>query len=344
MVLNIVAKPTRIIVKDQSYVGSARREAREFAQSMGLQESPVERLSIVVSEIASNLAKHTSRGGEIILDDASEPDNKSVRILSIDNGPGIADIDLAMLDGVSQSKTLGAGLGAIKRQSDRFEISSKLGQGTVIAAWICNSAPNGRTNKSGRERIGSVCIPHPKEKLCGDGVAFAFHDQLSSILIVDALGHGPEAHQASEIAIEAFHESPFESAQEIVQRIHRKMSGSRGAALALAQIFHDRGKLSFVGVGNIVSHILERYLERGCTSIQGIVGSQLGTLKQFDYEWNNKSTLLMHSDGIKSSARIDCSSSKSLSILAAETYRDFSRANDDASVVVIKEVVKDVLE
>lgn len=337
MVLNSLSKIMRILVKDQSYVGTARRSVREFAERTGIHSEPLEKLSILVSEIATNLAKHASDGGEIITEDASEGSHKAVRIISVDRGPGIADIDKSMLDGVSTSSTLGGGLGAIKRLSDQFEISSASGSGTCIVAEIHQDTP--RKSKLGKHRIdfGSLSVPHPKEMLCGDVVSVAFSDKQSSILLVDALGHGPAAYEASQVASEEFQLFPFDPAQEIVQRIHRKLNGTRGAALALAQIDFDTRKVIYVGVGNIVSRILLPYLDRGCASIQGIVGSQMGSLKEYVHDWDAKSVLLMHSDGIKSSAKINIRSNSSAVLLAAETYRDYSRQNDDATVVVVKD-------
>ena len=55
-----------------------------------------------------------------------------------DQGPGIVDLETAMRDGYSTSKSLGMGLPGAKRLMDQFEISSAIGEGTTITMtkWI----------------------------------------------------------------------------------------------------------------------------------------------------------------------------------------------------------------
>jgi serine/threonine-protein kinase RsbT len=56
-------------------------------------------------------------------------------IRSVDNGPGIADLQKAMEDGFSTVGGLGSGLPAVRRLMDGFEITSTLGKSTNIWAW-----------------------------------------------------------------------------------------------------------------------------------------------------------------------------------------------------------------
>jgi serine/threonine-protein kinase RsbT len=60
-----------------------------------------------------------------------------VRVVFEDQGPGIADIDRALQNGVTTGGGLGLGLGGAKRLSNEFEITSAPGQGTriVITRW-----------------------------------------------------------------------------------------------------------------------------------------------------------------------------------------------------------------
>ncbi len=52
----------------------------------------------------------------------------------MDEGPGIADIEHALEDGVSTGGGLGSGLAAVRRMMDELEIRSELGLGTRIEA------------------------------------------------------------------------------------------------------------------------------------------------------------------------------------------------------------------
>lgn len=75
-------------------------------------------------------------GGKAILEITPE----SVDMTLIDQGPGIADIDLAMQEGYStapdQVRTLGFGAGMglpnMKKYTDEMEIQSEVGKGTKV--------------------------------------------------------------------------------------------------------------------------------------------------------------------------------------------------------------------
>ncbi len=343
MVLISNTQSIRIPVLDQSYIGAARRAVRDFALSFEFSETTIDRINILASEIASNLAKHAENGGEILVCDGSNDNGRALRLFSVDRGPGICDLDNALRDGVSSKNTLGAGLGAIKRLSDSFEISSTPGQGTVIVCTINQKNSQDARNldqcrAKDRIKLGYISVAHPSEsEYCGDAVSLAISDELSSILVVDGLGHGPGAAEVSRKAVDCFRNFPFSDPKKLVSQIHQALANSRGAALALVQIDHLNDKLSFVGVGNISGKILSRYTSKGCASVQGVVGSQIASLMENRFDWCPNSVLLMYSDGIKSAAHLDCGARKSANLLAAEIYRDYSRMNDDATVVVVKD-------
>jgi serine/threonine-protein kinase RsbT len=51
----------------------------------------------------------------------------------VDNGPGIADLDMALRDGYTTGGGLGLGLGGSRRLVDEFEIDSRPGEGTAVS-------------------------------------------------------------------------------------------------------------------------------------------------------------------------------------------------------------------
>ena len=56
-----------------------------------------------------------------------------------DNGPGIADIELALKDGYSSGKGMGLGLGGARRLCNEFSIESAPGQGTRVTLRVGSS-------------------------------------------------------------------------------------------------------------------------------------------------------------------------------------------------------------
>ena len=113
-----------------------RQVVRE--QSIGLGFSLVDQTKIVTA--ASELGRNTiiyGGGGEVEVLPVTEGLRRGLRLVFRDQGPGIADIALAMKDGYTSGGGLGLGLGGAKRLSNEFTIDSKPGQGTriTITRW-----------------------------------------------------------------------------------------------------------------------------------------------------------------------------------------------------------------
>lgn len=114
----------------------ARQTARKLATECGMRLIDLTKLVTAVSELARNTMVYGG-GGDMdwqILDD----DHKvGLRLTFRDEGPGIADIKLAMTDGWTSGSGLGLGLTGAKRLVDEFELDTEPGKGTriTITRW-----------------------------------------------------------------------------------------------------------------------------------------------------------------------------------------------------------------
>lgn len=118
------------------YVAMSR--ARELATAVGFGATDRTRIEIVVLELTRNLLAHAG-GGTLSLSRLDDPTHgPGLAVEAHDTGPGIADIELALQDGYSTAKTLGAGLPGVRRLMDEFSITSTLGVGTHVRAvkWL----------------------------------------------------------------------------------------------------------------------------------------------------------------------------------------------------------------
>jgi serine/threonine-protein kinase RsbT len=118
----IVSEPDMVIV---------RRRVREAAARTGLSLVDQTKLVTAASELARNTLIYGG-GGTMQLDTLNGP-RLGVRLVFVDQGPGIPDIDLALRDGFTTGAGLGLGLSGSKRLVNEFEIDSKVGQGTRVA-------------------------------------------------------------------------------------------------------------------------------------------------------------------------------------------------------------------
>jgi len=115
---------------------TARQKVRELASNMGFSTVDQTRIATAVSELARNIYQYAGKGMVTVL--SLEGDRRGIKIVCQDDGPGIADIELAMTDGYSTAKSLGLGLPGAKRLVDEFHIESDSGKGTkiTITKWL----------------------------------------------------------------------------------------------------------------------------------------------------------------------------------------------------------------
>jgi serine/threonine-protein kinase RsbT len=123
-------------IRTSDDVVQVRQRVRSSAVSAGL--SLVDQTKIVTA--ASELARNTltyGGGGTMTIETIADGFRRGVRLVFEDQGPGIADIQLALTDGYTTGNGLGLGLSGAKRLSNEFAIESKPGAGTrvTIARW-----------------------------------------------------------------------------------------------------------------------------------------------------------------------------------------------------------------
>lgn len=118
-------------VEHHADVIAVQRAARDFARALGFSVRESIEISIVASELASNIVKYGVRGS-VRLDAVNDSDNGvGVRLIAFDCGPAFHDFDMALRDGCDDKGPLdpakllgrggiGAGLGAVARLSDEF--------------------------------------------------------------------------------------------------------------------------------------------------------------------------------------------------------------------------------
>jgi hypothetical protein len=239
------------------------------------------------------------------------------------------------VDGYSTSGTLGHGLGAIRRQSDLFRIASWPALGTAVLAHI--GGPASRAPR--RDDLGGVVIAAPGEESCGDAWSERHDAGVTTLFMIDGLGHGVEAARAAHVGVLEFQRGAHRAPEGFVQDLHGALRGTRGGALAVARIDPAAGAITFVGVGNIAStHIGHDGRVRRMVSHNGIAGHNVRKIQSFDYPCG-PGWLVMHSDGIDnrwSLARYPGANGLDPMLIAGLLFRDSLRGRDDASIVVLK--------
>lgn len=329
-----VAAHLRIPVRDRSDVAAVRTGVRTVGSRAGIAEPDQDRAVLVATELATNLVKHATRGGEVLIRQAGPALSPSFEVIAIDRGPGM-DVETCLADGYSSAGSPGTGLGAVRRLSAVFDAYSAA-EGSVVLARVGAAAPAGVAGFD----IGGVSVVKEGEAVCGDAWAVDDQGDEMTVVVADGLGHGPGASEAARAAIAVLPESDHLSCTALLERIHDAIRHTRGAAAAVARLRHHGPTVSFAGVGNVSASVVTPATHRQTVSNAGTLGHQVRLFREYTYPWTPDAMLVLFTDGLTTHWAIrDIPRMRHHhpSVIAAVLYRDYSRQRDDVTVVVLKE-------
>jgi anti-sigma regulatory factor (Ser/Thr protein kinase) len=318
-----------VVLSDESQIGEARRAVAALCRRLGLGETEAGQASIAATEAAANVIRHGG-GGELLMR-ALGPKG-GLELVALDRGPGIADVARALEDGFSTAGSSGTGLGAMRRLSSVFELWTAPAQGTAVLMRMAGATLSTATI------VGAVCLPHPGEQECGDVWDFESRPSGYRLVIADGLGHGPMAREAALRAVEGAGRG-LESPSRALEEAHRSALGSRGAAMAVADVDLAAGTVRYAGVGNIAGVLMDGSRNRNMVSMSGTVGQGPPRLREFTYPLEQDTALVMYSDGLGTHWSLERQPgliARHPALLAGVLYRDYSRRRDDVTVVAVR--------
>jgi anti-sigma regulatory factor (Ser/Thr protein kinase) len=330
----------RVVVTERSQVVAARLVARHFAEQAGLPLEDAHRAGLVATELATNLVKHTTGGGEILVRAAVEPGSIFVELVAIDRAPGMANVARALTDGHSSAGSPGTGLGAVRRLSSVFDVYSMPGQGTIVFSRVAAARPTAAAALPASMRLGAIVVPKAGEQVSGDGWLAQPHADAVLIAIVDGLGHGAGAREAAAAALDIVAARKTAECAATLQRIHDGIRHTRGAAGAVLYLRRGAATFTFAGVGNISAVVATGSAQQHVLSSNGTLGHQATTFREYHYPWAPDATLVAHTDGLSGHWTLDRYpglTERHPAVIAAVLYRDFNRQRDDVTVLAVQE-------
>lgn len=189
-------------------------------------------------------------------------------------------------------------------------------------------------------QFGVWTRPRPGEHANGDSF-FIKHDGAHTLCaVIDGLGHGAGARQATDAALEILSDWRRERLDRVVQDVHDRLRATRGAVMGVALLDRARRRFDYAGVGNIDV----RVLGLNGHSIKpfpanGTLGARLGKIRVWSYDWSDDAVLVMSSDGISSSWLLENYPNllrRDAQLLAGILVRDYGRDTDDATVLIMR--------
>ena len=315
-------------------IGEARRFAALLCAALEFHDIRQGRVGIIVNELANNLVRYAP-GGQLFCRLIDGDGQQGVELISVDRGSGL-DASVVLQDGYTTGTTPGTGLGAVQRLADEFDIYSQRDKGTVVLARVY--ARDDVPTVHGKFEHGAVSIPMRGEILCGDGWGLRQEGGKLHAMVVDGLGHGPNANKAALEAIDVFQRfSLAATPDQLLQAIHGRLKSTRGGAVFVLGATAEN--VDFAGAGNIRAVLQHIGQTKTLISQNGTAGVQIRTLRTMSQAWDGRGYLIMHSDGVSSGwdlAQYPKLVGHHPGTIASLICRDFSRGNDDATVLVMR--------
>jgi negative regulator of sigma-B (phosphoserine phosphatase) len=192
---------------------------------------------------------------------------------------------------------------------------------------------------------GIAARTFPGERFSGDyAVVKPFaHGVLAAA--IDGLGHGEAAKAAAELAADIVERHAEEEPVALVERCHRALKGTRGAAMSLASI-RESGMMTWLGVGNVDGRLLRIFdtppSRETLSTRGGVVGYQLPPLHAYRLSLMTGDLLIFTTDGINSGygkrflAADPLLRRQPVQDIADRILTRFGKTTDDAVVLVVR--------
>jgi serine/threonine-protein kinase RsbT len=110
----------------------ARQLVRRLSQELGFSLVDQTKMVTAASELARNALVYGG-GGSMHWELLDDGHRRGLKLTFSDEGPGIADVQMAMTDGWSSGTGLGMGLSGARRLVNQFEIDTRPGAGTRVS-------------------------------------------------------------------------------------------------------------------------------------------------------------------------------------------------------------------
>jgi hypothetical protein len=181
----------------------------------------------------------------------------------------------------------------------------------------------------------------PGEVRSGD--AWVVLPDRSELLLaaIDGLGHGPDAADAADEAVAIIREHGADSLEAVFGLCHRRLAGTRGAAITLTRLDPEAGTITWRGVGN-VEGVLVRAGPLGTQPVArtmlggGVVGMRMPRLRPQTNELKAGDLVLLATDGVHTSFPEHLRTGESLRHITDDIMARCGRDSDDAMVMAVR--------
>ena len=186
--------------------------------------------------------------------------------------------------------------------------------------------------------VASFARPCLGERVSGDTVVIEHRDEVIFLAIVDALGHGPQAHAVANRAERLLRNDWSRDVLATMRRLHSELKGTIGAGAGLCVVDRVARDVHYTGVGNTVLRTFGAQTTR-MISTDGIIGGHFRTPAVQAAPLNESGIILLYTDGV--SDRFDVEQYPqiiyhSASAIARKIVASFGKPYDDATCMAMR--------
>ena len=125
----------KVSINSVADIVAARQKGRDMALELGFSPTESTLIATAISELARNIVLY-ARSGEVELETRTNSGRNGIVIVARDYGPGIPDVQRALMGGYSTSGGLGLGLPGVRQMMDEVDVDTELGEGTTVTATL----------------------------------------------------------------------------------------------------------------------------------------------------------------------------------------------------------------
>ena len=179
------------------------------------------------------------------------------------------------------------------------------------------------------------------EDRSGDLAVFAGLPRGALVAVLDGLGHGDAAAEASAIAAAVLREHRSAPAEELLTRCHEALRQTRGVVMTLAWFDLEREELAWTGVGNVEARLVRGAGVLGDRHdsplvLGGVVGFNLPRVRPSIMPLHSGDAVAFATDGIEADYSLSLAPGVPAQVLADRILAKHGKGTDDALAVVVR--------
>lgn len=186
---------------------------------------------------------------------------------------------------------------------------------------------------------GIAGAPHEGEERSGDLAVFLPTSRGALACVIDGLGHGPEAADASALCADVVRAHVEAPAQDLLQACHEALVQTRGVVMTVAWFDLEASRLQWAGVGNVDARLVRQgpeLREEVALVFGGVLGYRMPNVRPATMSLDRGDLLVMITDGIDAAISPALAGGGAAQTMADRIFSMHGKGTDDALAVVVR--------